>query len=142
MPRNGDVMLLNGDKIETIGEVPTDILGVDRNQITSINSQLVKNRKRIAYNSSVFITAILNENWHPEYLDVSSIDILDEESWTRLSEEICVEMHKSIPEEAVKLNHRENAIKEYICAKIRKRIYNHTGIKPVVFIHFHKKNDA
>ena len=139
MPRNGDVLLLNGDKIETVGEVPTDILGVDRNQITSINSQLVKNRKRIAYNGSVFITAVLNENWQPEYLDISSIDILDEETWTKLAEEIRADMLKAIPEEAIKLNHRESAVKEYISAKIRKRIYNQTGIKPVVFMHFHKK---
>ena len=139
MPRNGDVLLLNGDKIETVGEVPTDILGVDRNQITSINSQLVKNRKRIAYNGSVFITAVLNENWQPEYLDISSIDILDEETWTKLAEEIRADMLKAIPEEAIKLNRRESAVKEYISAKIRKRIYNQTGIKPVVFMHFHKK---
>ena len=130
---------INGDKIETVGEVPTDILGVDRNQITSINAQLVKNRKRIAYNGSVFITAVLDADWKPEYLDISSIDILEEEAWTTLAEEIRADMLKAIPEEVIKLNHRESAVKEYISAKIRKRIYNRTGIKPVVFMHFHKK---
>ena len=140
MPRNGDVLLLNGDKIETVGEVPTDILGVDRNQITSVNAQLVKNRKRIAYNGSVFITAVLDADWKPEYLDISSIDILEEEAWTTLAEEIRADMLKAIPEEVIKLNHRESAVKEYISAKIRKRIYNRTGIKPVVFMHFHKRD--
>lgn len=139
MPRNGDVVLLNKDKVETIGEVPTDVLGVDRNQITSINSQLVKNRKRIAYNSSVFITAVLDENWKVEELDISSIDVMEEEAWDKLSSIIREDMIKAVPEEAVKLNHRETAVKEYISAKIRKRIYNATGIKPVVFMHFHKK---
>lgn len=138
-PRNGDVVLLNKDKIETIGVVPTDILGVDRNQITSINSQLIKNRRRIAYNSSVFITAILDENWKVEELDISSIDIMEENAWDEFAAEIREEMLKAIPEEVIKLNHRENAVKEYISAKIRKRIYNKTGIKPVVFMHFHKK---
>ena len=139
MPRNGDVLLLNGDNIETVGEVPTDILGVDRNQITSINSQLVKNRKRIAFNCSVFITAVLREDWTVEYLDISAIDILEEGAWNALAEEIKADMIKAIPEEVIKLNHRESAVKEYISAKIRKRIYSQTGIKPVVFMHFHKK---
>ena len=138
-PRNGDVVLLNKDSIETLGVVPTDILGVDRNQITSINSQLIKNRRRIAYNSSVFITAILDENWKVEELDISSIDIMEENAWDEFAAEIREEMIKAIPEEVIKLNHRENAVKEYISAKIRKRIYNKTGIKPVVFMHFHKK---
>lgn len=140
MPRNGDVVLLNKDSIEAVGVVPTDIMGVDRNQITSINSQLVKNRKRIAYNSSLFITAILSANWQVEELDISSIDVLEESDWDKLAAEIRADMLKSIPEEAIKLNHREAQIKEYISAKIRKRIFTVTGIKPVVFMHFHKKS--
>lgn len=141
-PRNGDVVLLNKDKIETVGVVPTDIWGVDRSQITSINSQLVKNRRRIAYNSSVFITAVLDEDWKVDVLDISSIDIMEENAWDELSKLIREDMIKAIPEEVIKLNHRENAVKEYIGAKIRKRIYNVTGIKPVVFMHFHKRNKA
>ena len=83
MPRNGDVLLLNGDKIETVGEVPTDILGVDRKQLTSLGSQLIKNRKRIAYNCSVFISAFFDEKWQ---LEVSDFDepakrMLLEHSW-------------------------------------------------------------
>lgn len=139
MPHNGDVVLLNKNDVDIIGEVPTDIIGVDRNQIASINSQLIKNRKRIAYNSSLFITSILDANWKVEELDISSIDILEENAWDKLAEEIKVDMIKSIPEEAIKLSHRESAIKEYISAKIRKRIFTKTGIKPVVFMHFHKK---
>ena len=112
---------------------------MDRNQITSVNSQLVKNRKRIAYNSSVFITAILKADWQVEDLQISSIDILEETAWDELAAAIKEDMLKSIPEEVIKLNYRENAVKEYISAKIRKKIYNATGIKPVVFMHFYKE---
>ena len=51
-------------------------------------------------------------------------------------------MIKSIPGEIVKLNYRESAIEEYIRAKIRKKIYAATDIKPVVFMHFFKKTDG
>ncbi len=139
---NGDVLLINKDGYEFVGVVPTDILGVDRKQLTSLGSQLIKNRKRIAYNCSVFISAFFDEKWQLEDLQISSIDILEENAWNELSEEIKQDMIKSIPGEIVKLNYRESAIEEYIRAKIRKKIYAATDIKPVVFMHFFKKPDT
>ena len=116
--------------------------GVDRKQLTSLGSQLIKNRKRIAYNCSVFISAFFDEKWQLEDLQISSIDILEENAWNELSEEITQDMIKAIPGEIVKLNYRESAIEEYIRAKIRKKIYAATDIKPVVFMHFFKKPDT
>ncbi len=139
---NGDVLLINKDGYELVGVVPTDILGVDRKQLTSLGSQLIKNRKRIAYNCSVFISAFFDEKWQLEDLQISSIDILEENAWNKLEEEIRADMIKSIPGEVVKLNYRESAIEEYIRAKIRKKIYAATDIKPVVFMHFFKKPDT
>ena len=139
---NGDVLLINNEGYELLGEVPTDILGVDRKQLTSLNSQLIKNRKRIAFNCSVSISAFFDEDWTLLDLQISSIDILEENAWKALAEEIKEDMIKSIPTEVVKLNYREYAIEEYIRAKIRKKILNATDIKPVVYMHFYKKPDS
>ena len=57
-----------------------------------------------------------------------------------LADEIKADMLKAIPAEAVKVSYRAQAVKEYIAAKIRKRIFNATGIKPVTFIHFYKRS--
>ena len=140
--RDGDVVFINADKAEIVGLVPTDELGFDRKKLISLGSQLVKNRRRIAYNCSLFITAVLSENWQVEDLEITSIDILEEDDFKTLAEEIKQEMLQAIPQEVVKLNYRPQAVKEYIAAKIRKKVFNATGIKPVTFIHFYKKPSA
>ena len=86
--RDGDVVRLLNGSAEIVSEVPTGHLGVDRNQITDLNSQLIKNRKRIAYNCSLFISAVLNEKWQLEDLQISSIDILEENAWNELAAKI------------------------------------------------------
>ena len=138
--RDGDVVNIKDSHAEIIGEVPTDELGVDRKKLISLGSQLVKNRRRIAYNCSLFITAVLSEDWSVEDLQISSIDILEEGEFAALAEEIRADMLNAIPAEIVKANYRPQAVKEYIAAKIRKRIFNATGIKPVTFIHFYKRS--
>lgn len=138
LARNGDVMLLNEGKIECIGEIPTDIIGVDRNQLTSLNSQLIKNRKRIAYNSSLYISVVFGEKWNLLDLKISSIDILEEEAFKKLADEIKEDVVRTLPVEVVKLNRRAPQIEEYIRAKIRKMVYKATDIKPVTYMHFYK----
>ena len=137
--RDGDVVLINSDTAEIIGEVPTDELGVDRKKLISLGSQLVRNRRRIAYNCSLFITVVLSENWQVEDLQITSIDVLEENDFKALAENIKQEMLQAIPQEVVKVNYRAHALKDYIAAKIRKKVFNATGIKPVTFIHFYKK---
>ena len=138
--RDGDVVNVKSSHAEIVGEVPTDELGVDRKKVISLVSQLVKNRRRIAYNCSLFITAVLAEDWSVEDLQITSIDILEENDFAALADEIKADMLKAIPAEAVKVSYRAQAVKEYIAAKIRKRIFNATGIKPVTFIHFYKRS--
>lgn len=136
--RNGDVMLLHNHEIEKVGEIPTDIIGVDRKQLTSLNSQLIKNRRRIAYNASLYISVVFDPCWNLLDLQISSIDILEEEAFTRLAEEIKADVARTLPTEIVKLNHRAPQIEEYIRAKIRKMVFKATDIKPVTFMHFYK----
>lgn len=137
--RNGDVLLFKDGKYELAGEIPTDIIGVDRNQLTSLNSQLIKNRRRIAYNCSLFISVVFDEKWHMEDLQITSVDILEEGAFAELAAKIKEDMEKSIDAEVIKLNHREAQVEEYIRAKIRKAVFKATDIKPVTFMHFYKK---
>lgn len=62
--QNGDVLLLKDSKAKIAGSVPTDVLAVDRTEIVSLNSEVVKRRKQIAYNGSVFISVIFGEKWN------------------------------------------------------------------------------
>ena len=107
-------------------------------QETPLSSQLVKNRRRLAYNCSVYIGMVLTENWQIEDLQISSIDILEEEAFEKLAEEIKEDVKKDFAAMVVKYNYREDIISDMVRAKIRKAIFKATGIKPVTFLHFYR----
>ncbi|MDD4556935.1 MAG: ribonuclease J [Alphaproteobacteria bacterium] len=138
---NGDVMLYHQGKIERVEQVSTDIIGIDRKQLTSLNSQLVKNRRRLMYNCSLFVSVVFASDWTLEDLQISSIDIIDESDFNVLVEEIKAKMLVEIPVHVELLKHKEAAIIDYIKSRIRKYVFNQTDIKPVMFMHFYKKEE-
>ena len=140
--RNGEVVRIKDGHAEICGEVPTGMLGVDRKQLTDLNSQLIKNRRRIAYNCSLFISVVFDYDWRLEDLQISSIDILEENAFLELRDRIIEEMKQEIPEMVIKHDYKEAQIKEYLSAKIRKKIYKETDIKPVVFMHMYHRKKA
>jgi len=138
--RNGEVILIQDGKHEIVSEVFTRKLGVDRRQLTPLDSQLIKNRKRIAFNCSVFISAIFKADWQLADIQISSIDILEEPQFTELRDKIIKSIREDIAKEIIKLDYREKSISEYLAARIRKQILKATDIKPVVFMHFYKED--
>ena len=140
--RNGEVALIKGGAAEIVAEVFTRKLGVDRKQLTPLDSPLVKSRKRIAYNCSVFISAFFSTDWRLLDLQISSIDILEEAAFAELKDKIKADILKDIDKEIIKLNYNENQVEEYIAARIRRQIFKATDIKPVVFMHFYKESEA
>lgn len=134
--RNGDAVLYHDGQASIVSEVFTRKLGVDRNKLVPLDSQLIKNRRRIAYNCSLFISVVFDAHWQLADLQIDSIDILEEAEFAELKDEIITEIKKDIAKELVKLNFKENAVKEYLAARIRRRIFKQTDIKPVVFMHF------
>ncbi|MBE6453873.1 MAG: ribonuclease J [Alphaproteobacteria bacterium] len=138
--RNGEVILIQDGKHEIVSEVFTRKLGVDRRQLTPLDSQLIKNRKRIAFNCSVFISAIFKADWQLADIQISSIDILEESQFTELRDKIIKSIREDIAKEIIKLDYREKSISEYLAARIRKQILKATDIKPVVFMHFYKED--
>ena len=140
--RNGEIVYIRNGHAEICGEIPTGLLGVDRKQLTDLSSQLIKNRRRIAYNCSLFISVVFDYDWTLEDLQISSIDILEENAFAELRDKIIEEMRQEIPEMLKKHDYKEPLIKEYLSAKIRKKIYKATDIKPVVFLHFYRRRPA
>lgn len=136
--RNGDVFCIRDGHAGLVENIPVEMMAVDRKRVIPLNAQVVRNRKRIAYNCSVFISVVFDEKWGLKDLQISSIDILDEKDFKELSERIKEEMKVQIPEEIVKLNYRENQISDYIRSRIRKKIFNETDIKPVTFFHMYR----
>lgn len=135
---NGDIMLLNNGIIDKVDTIPTDIIGIDRNQLTSINSKLVQQRRRLMFNCSLFISVVFDNEWNLKDFQISSIDILEEDEWNKLAEEVTNKMIKEISEHINYIKFDHSKLIEFIKSKTRKQIEKQTGIKPVVFFHMYK----
>ena len=135
----GDVCRYENGKIECVGQEFSDIMGVDRNQSVSLSSQLVKNRRRLAFNCSVFISVVFDKNLNLKDLQISSIDILEETEFADLAESIKKHVIKEYRARQGEWKEVNVALCDFIKAQIRKRIFKQTGIKPVVFFHYYQE---
>ena len=131
--KNGDMCLLHDGHMECLEQVCTDIIAWDRNHPVSLGDQVIKNRRRIAYNCSVFISAVI-ENKKLLDLQLTSIDILPEDDWQILADEI-VEKVRPLIEKKIQECENRGQIEDFIRGQIRRRIYSATDIKPVTFLH-------
>jgi len=131
--RNGDMCLLRNNHIELLETVCSNIIGWDRSHPVALASQLIKNRRRIAYNCSLFISAVIKGKKLLD-LQMSSIDILEENEWNLLAADI---LEKVSPLVERRLAESENVrqIEDFIRGQIRRRVFAATDIKPVTFLH-------
>ncbi|HCU58736.1 MAG TPA: MBL fold hydrolase [Alphaproteobacteria bacterium] len=138
--KNGDVFKLLNGNLEKVEEVFADVIGVDRGRSVSLSSELIKNRRRIAYNCSLFISAFVSEDNHLLDLEISSIDILEAPDWEKLAlqtkEKVFETLDKEIHEKGLTQN-----VQDQIKARIRKEIFKATDIKPVVLLHIFKQGE-
>lgn len=135
----GDICHYQNGDIECEGQEFSDILGVDRKQSVSLSSQLVKNRRRIAYNCSVFISVVFDKVLNLKDLQISSIDILEAEEFNVMAEKIKQEVIKEYCNRQGEWSEINVSLCDFMKAQIRKRIFKQTGIKPVVFFHYYQE---
>ncbi len=136
--RNGDIFCLENGKIEKVGEFSADVMGIDRGRSVSLSSELVANRRRIAYNCSLFISVVVSKNLTLEDLQITSIDILQKEDFEKLKTEIIEKLKPVIEAEIQNLGVCER-LKDFIKSRIRKEVLKATSIKPVTFLHFYQE---
>jgi len=137
--KNGDVCLYKKGKISLLEQIPTDIMGVDRGRSVSLNSDLIKNRRRIMYNCTLFISAVVCNN-KLKSLQLSSIDILEENEWFILEQEILKEVTPLIEKKLLE-NPKRNSLEDFIRGQIRRRVLSRTDIKPVTTLNLDKNDD-
>ena len=138
--QNGDVCLYQNGKIEMVEQVPAEVMGVDRGRSVSLGSELIKNRRRIMYNCTLFISAVISRDYELKPLQFDSIDILEANEWYVLHEEIMQKVRPLIERRLAEHPHR-NAAEDYIRGQIRRRVFNATDIKPVTMLQVHWEED-
>lgn len=115
-------------------------MGVDRGRSVSLGSELIKNRRRIMYNCTLFISAVISRDYELKSLQFDSIDILEANEWYVLHEEIMQKVRPLIERRLAEHPHR-NAAEDYIRGQIRRRVFNATDIKPVTMLQVHWEED-
>ncbi|MEE6206780.1 MAG: ribonuclease J [Alphaproteobacteria bacterium] len=138
--RNGDMCLLHDHHIEMLEPVVCDIIGWDRNRPVSLGAQVIKNRRRIAYNCTLFISAVVCGKVLKD-LQMSSIDILEQDEWDKLATEILQTVRPLIEQKLCDTENRSQ-IEDYIRGQIRRRVFAVTEIKPVTFLHIFYEEQA
>lgn len=138
--QNGDVCLYQNGKIEMVEQVPAEVMGVDRGRSVSLGSELIKNRRRIMYNCTLFISAVISRDYELKSLQFDSIDILEANEWYVLHEEIMQKVRPLIERRLAEHPHR-NAAEDYIRGQIRRRVFNATDIKTVTMLQVHWEED-
>jgi len=138
--KNGDLLCLKDGKIEKTGRVESDIMGVEFLRSVSLSSDLVKNRKKIAYNGTLFISVLISNENKLLDLQISSPDILEAPLWEKLASDIKEKVWPLLDEEIEKKGvcaHSEDFIK----AKIRKLVFKETEMKPLTILHILQKEN-
>lgn len=139
--QNGDICLYQDNKIELKEQIVADIMGIDRRRSVALSSELVKNRRRIMFNCSLFISAVISKDCTLQSLDFDSIDILEENEWYVLKQEIMSQVLPLIENKIAERPNR-NAAEDFIRGQIRRRVFAATDIKPVTMLQVHWLEDT
>ena len=138
--KNGDVFCLQNGQIEKTDTVLTEIIGVEFLRSVPLNSELVKNRKKIAYNGVLFISALVSNKNELLDLKISSPDILEASLWEDLAQKIKEKVWSELSAEIERKGvcfHTEELIK----ARIRKIIFKETEMKPLTVLHIFQQGE-
>ena len=137
----GDVCLYKDGDIACVEQAFSDTMAVDRNKSVSLNSNLVKSRRRLAYNCSVFISVVFDKEMNLKDLQISSIDILEEDEFAELVKNIKEEVFAEYRARKGEWAKVTPSLQDFMKVQVRKRIYKATGIKPVVFFHCYQEGE-
>ena len=85
---------------------------------------------------TLFISAVIEGDNYLKSLDFSSIDILEENEWIVLKEEIMKQVYPLITKK-LEENPNKKATEDFIRGQIRRRVFSATGIKPVTTLVVH-----
>jgi len=137
--KNGDLISLSKNETpKHHAKVFTDIIGIDRHQNVSLNSEVVRNRKKIAFNCSAFITTVFDKNYKLKKIKLTSLDIVDTKDAETLFPWVEEQVANKIKQISKAKRSDDDFIAEEIRINVRRAIFKRTGIKPVTQVHFIK----
>lgn len=138
--KNGDMFLIRGGRIEKEEEVCAETLGLDRGRVVSLTSELLRKRKQIAYNCSMFISVVVSKDHKVADLQISSPDILEEQDWQALIESGKENLVEQINKKLQEAGGLTSGVKDVIRARIRRFVFKNTDVKPLTVMHVYQSD--
>ena len=88
----------------------------------------------------MFITAVVSKDLELKNLQITSVDILEEDSWNNLTEEIKKTVVPLINAKLKECKCINSQVTDYIKGCIRKKVLIATDVKPVTLLHIYKED--
>ena len=140
IPANGSIVRLAPEKPEIIEHVHAGRLGMDGTVFVSMNSSLLKERRKMSSQGTAVVTISLDRyDEIAELPQTTLFGVVNEEETPerakRLYDDIekaLLTAFKSLPEER---REDDNAIKEALRVALRQAAYNRLGKKPLTAVH-------
>ena len=130
----GDILQLDKDNPEILGEVPVGCLAVDGKRIVPISANVIKKRRQMVDAGSVVATVVINQNCELlGQVQISSFGLLmqDSEEYEQLIEVI----KQALSDVSEDKKESDEFIKEEIRVAIRHFITQTFGKKPLLEVH-------
>lgn len=138
IPANGQVIEIAQDRLHVVGSVPHGVLALEGNRIVAVDHEAILTRKRMMWNGSAVITAVVNNKGilvsPPK---ITALGLLDESSpadqaiITVLEDEINTRVANS--EKALRAD--DSALSELIRVTARRFFQEHFDRKPQTRVH-------
>ncbi len=138
VPANGQVIEIAADRLQVVGNVPHGVLAIEGNRIVAVDHEAILTRKRIMWNGSAVVTAVVNNKGllaaPPQ---ITALGLLDDASPADqavigvLADEIVTKVANS--EKATRKD--DTALAELIRVTTRRFFLEHFDRKPQTRVH-------
>lgn len=138
VPANGQVIEIARDRLQVVGKVPHGILAIEGSRIVSIDHEAILTRRRMMWNGSAVVTAVVNaKGLLAAPPKITALGLLDEASPADqavigvLADELADKM--AAADKNIRLN--DDALSEMIRVTARRFFSEHFDRKPQTRVH-------
>lgn len=138
IPANGQVIEIAAGRLQVVGQVPHGVLAIEGNRIVPIDSEAILTRRRIMWNGSAVVTAVVNaKGLLAAPPKITAMGLLDENSpadqavMAVLAEEIEAKLANA--DKALRAN--DDALAELVRVTSRRFFAEHFDRKPQTRVH-------
>lgn len=140
IPANGSVVRLAPGTPEIVEHVPAGRLGMDGSVLVSMQSPVLKERRKLSSQGTAAVTVIVDRyDDIAEIPQVSLFGVVNEEETPERAKRVYTDIEKSLLQafQALSEERREDdgAIKEALRVALRQAVFNRIGKKPLTVVH-------